>query len=61
MLNILLLEDTETSITSCKDVIEEYFSNQITVTPADEPQKAIDLLSNHFDAAIVAIRHGVLI
>lgn len=56
MLNILLLEDTETSITSCKDVIEEYFSNQITVTPADEPQKAIDLLSNHFDAAIVDLR-----
>ena len=31
MLNILLLEDTETSITSCKDVIEEYFSNQIYI------------------------------
>ena len=56
MLNILLVEDTESSIQSCCEIAEEFFCGQISVTSAKKPQEAVELLSNHFNAAIVDLR-----
>lgn len=56
MLNVLLVEDTESSIQSCCEIAEEFFYGQISVTSAKKPQEAMELLSNHFNAAIVDLR-----
>ncbi|OWV14725.1 response regulator [Fibrobacter sp. UWH1] len=55
-MKVLLVEDTESSVKTCKDVVEECYNGIIEVVNVANPDDALNKIDSTFDAMIVDLR-----